>query len=477
MKAQSLFLFLSLLFFISCSKEKSSNENEKTTFELTFQLPENSSLKSSASDSIDLASLIISIENEKGELVYNNEEIKIYRMGDNFISKPISVNVGTFKIIHLLLANSHGTIVYATPLKESTLAYMVKTALPISFSVGKDQVLKITPEVLSTSVYNPTDFGYNTFSFQIINPINFQLSVFEYSEVAKNFILTDANLKISSTDSFNYQTSLLSKTNLITIPEKNGYYSIAVSKSGYTNFYKTISKDSIKLYAAKPLEIILSKEGAAPSLVAYYKFKGNLNDASGYANHGLYYGRGLYTIGINNDSISAIPLNGSTDYVKVKNSHSLNPSSGITVSAWIKPIDFVGVGSDPIVDKPYTSHISPFYQYHLAIGGSYGGNIYSFGFNVSVNNNYVGVNSGASSWQPNKWYFVTGTYDGKSIKIFVNGILRNSIDSPGTISTYNTDMFIGKMGNSDVFTPGVLDEIRIYNVALTEIEIKSIYQN
>ncbi len=469
-------LFIVSVIFGSCSKENVNNESGTASIELTFQVADKSSLKSTTDTSLDIASAIVSIQDEKGESVYNNEEVKVYKMGDNYISKPLSVKTGAYKLTRFYLANSSGTIIYASPLKESNLSYMVNIALPLSFSVSKDEVLKLSPEVLSTKQFSPIDFGYNTFSFKIVNPINFQIAVFEYSESVKNFILTDAKLQVTSIDSFNYQTSLLAKTNVVTVPEKNGRYTLSITKTGYNSFITSVSKDSLKLYRTKHLDITLSKIGIASSLVAFYKFNGNLLDFSGYGNNGVNYGSGVYAAG-RNDTLSAISLNGSTDYAKVTNSTSLNPQTGITISAWIKPIDFVGIGNDAIVDKPFTSHITPYYQYHLGISGSYGGNVYSFGFNIAVNNAYIGVNSGANTWQPNKWYYVTGTYDGAKIKIYVNGILYNSVSAPGSISTFNTDLFIGKMGNMNSYTQSTLDEVRIYKVALTAEEILNLYQN
>ena len=485
-------ILLTVSIAFSCSKESKNNEKDIAAIELSFQIAGNPLLKSAVDTSLDITTAIISIQNEKEELIYNNEEVKVYKMGDFYISNPLSVKVGTYKIIRFFLVNSSGNVIYASPLKESSLNYMVKNPLPISFSVSKDQVLKLSPEVLSVKEFTPMDFGYSTFSFNIINSINFQLAVFEYSEVAKNFVLTDAKLQITTIDSFSYETFLQAKTNLIIIPEKPGYYSLIISKAGYNVYNRSISKDSIKLYAAKPMEVILTKKGAAPSLVAYYKFNYNLTDISGFCNHGLYYGRGLYEEGRNIDSTSAITLNGSTDYVKVKNSTSLNPTEQITLCAWYYTVPFYGNGANALINKMQSD--SPLqYQYHLGVTG----NLYvgstgntdwrKFSFYLSTTeNNYPPLWAGTDGNQSEftkydlyKWYFVVGTYDGKNMKLYVNGDLTANRAASGGLIPSNFDVCFGKpesLNRSQYdFTSGKIDEIRIYNTALTPQEILSLY--
>ena len=83
--------------------------------------------------------------------------------------------------------------------------------------------------------------------------------------------------------------------------------------------------------------------------------------------------------------------------------------------------------------------------------------------------------STANSYDVNQWYHVVGTYDGKEMKIYVNGKLENSTDDQSGEINYPDRIFftIGayKDNNEDFSHKGISDEVRIYNRALSEKEI------
>lgn len=80
-----------------------------------------------------------------------------------------------------------------------------------------------------------------------------------------------------------------------------------------------------------------------------------------------------------------------------------------------------------------------------------------------------------STYDTNKWYHVVGTYDGKDMKIYVNGKLENTTDAQSGVINYPEKIFftIGayKDDNEDFTHKGLIDEVRIYERALTEKEI------
>lgn len=80
---------------------------------------------------------------------------------------------------------------------------------------------------------------------------------------------------------------------------------------------------------------------------------------------------------------------------------------------------------------------------------------------------------------PHQWHQVTGTYDGKTSRIYLDGILRNQVNATGAIR-YGTDNYImlgAEAGAADMprYCPppfsGALDEVRIYPVALTYSQV------
>ena len=152
---------------------------------------------------------------------------------------------------------------------------------------------------------------------------------------------------------------------------------------------------------------------------------------------------------------------------------------GITVSAWVKPtVNFEGSGNDAIVDKGFTSHSAPYYQYHLGICGTYcGSGGHYFSFCCAVNGVGYGKYTHPLQWVINNWYHVVGTYDGTYMRIYINGTCNDSMAVSGSLSTYNTDVFNGKFRNVNYFSPIDVDEIRIYNRALTKTEINMLYKD
>ena len=123
-------------------------------------------------------------------------------------------------------------------------------------------------------------------------------------------------------------------------------------------------------------------------LAAYYPFNGNANDASGNSNNGVVTAAVLTTDRFGNPG-SAYYFDGSSAFIQVANSFSLNPTSQITLTAWYKTdFDFTGNGNDALISKPKTSQTSPYYQYQLGVGGAlFNPSINAFQFSLG-NNKY-----------------------------------------------------------------------------------------
>ena len=70
------------------------------------------------------------------------------------------------------------------------------------------------------------------------------------------------------------------------------------------------------------------------------------------------------------------------------------------------------------------------------------------------------------------WHHVAGTFDGTQLRLYVDGSLADSMDYTGTIATTTYPVNIGRNSqNTDRLYEGAIDEVRIYNRALTEGEI------
>ncbi len=87
------------------------------------------------------------------------------------------------------------------------------------------------------------------------------------------------------------------------------------------------------------------------------------------------------------------------------------------------------------------------------------------------------VNTGAGTIQLNRWHCVVGTFDGTMQKIYLDGILMESLATPLSVMDVceNVPMTIGKYTNPDpqLFS-GAMDDIRIYNRALNQEEVSAL---
>ena len=196
-------------------------------------------------------------------------------------------------------------------------------------------------------------------------------------------------------------------------------------------------------------------------------------DLSGKGNNGVNHGTALVDIGEKyplfwkNKLIDiggkAISFDGVDDYVDCGNSASLDITDAITIEVWIKPnanvLDGLAHEITRKTDAYFLRIISNKVNAQLWRGGS------------TVKDGGV---SGTTSLQAEKWYLVGFTFDGSYIRIFLNGNLDNTpYYTPGTIDTSIDPLYIGTAGGSAEFFSGLIDEVRIYNRALSPVEIKA----
>ncbi len=218
------------------------------------------------------------------------------------------------------------------------------------------------------------------------------------------------------------------------------------------------------------------KSNTAPSLksslVGYWKFdEGQSSSVNNSINGGPNFtlGNGSSSPSWTNEAKSNKSLsfiNSSNQYaVSVFDSgilKSTNETGSFTLSAWVKP--GTQNGNERIILGRSGCH-----------GGLVATNSNQFGFNIAATDCWTSGLILSSGVIPNwtNWHHVVGVYNNKSVKIYVDGILKNSGTLSGTMSNYGDGMFIGAIG-SYAFN-GLIDEVKIYNKALTADEIKQDY--
>ncbi len=82
-----------------------------------------------------------------------------------------------------------------------------------------------------------------------------------------------------------------------------------------------------------------------------------------------------------------------------------------------------------------------------------------------------------NTYDTNEWYHVVGTYDGKEMKIYVNGKLEGTSSVQSGVINYPDRIFFSmgayKDDNEDFVHKGMIDEVRLYDRALSEKEVSN----
>lgn len=153
----------------------------------------------------------------------------------------------------------------------------------------------------------------------------------------------------------------------------------------------------------------------------------------------------------------SLQFDGNNDYVEVDNSSELNPER-ITMEAWVYPTEFNYYAT--IIYKP-----SQYWLRFYSTTGRVRGYVYVDGGwrNCIVSSSYaVGLNS---------WSHVAATYDGNTLRVYVNGEEGCTTTYRGKINSYSNYLRIGVYSSSSYQFNGLIKGARIYERALSESEI------
>jgi len=162
---------------------------------------------------------------------------------------------------------------------------------------------------------------------------------------------------------------------------------------------------------------------------------------------------------------SALSFDGVDDYVDVADSSSLT-TTNLTVSAWIKSNS---IATEQTIVSKFANE-----------GGGAKGfmfEIYLSKVNIAIDTNVQLITlAGGTTLLSNTWYYVTATYDGSTIKAYVNGVLDRSKSTTAGISDTVTVLNIGRYTYaSNLWFNGLIDDVRIYNYARTPEQIRLDY--
>ena len=184
---------------------------------------------------------------------------------------------------------------------------------------------------------------------------------------------------------------------------------------------------------------------------------------------------------VDSPSFQSVPqsffnFDGSNDYMTIVRSSSISPTSGLTQEVWF---NFSTIPNAAIfIGLQYGSSSNNTYALWMESSTIYGG--------VNTSGSFSAIGIGISNISGNKWHNLIHTYDGSAQRLYLDGVLLNSSNITGTIQydANNTRVLVGADDNGSgynngagYFHSGKINQIKIYNRALTSDEITRNYNS
>jgi hypothetical protein len=215
-------------------------------------------------------------------------------------------------------------------------------------------------------------------------------------------------------------------------------------------------------------------------LIGWWPFNGNANDASGNGNNGTVNGATL-TADRNSVANKAYNFNGTSNFISINPSSQAFPN-GISISIWAK---ISGLNSNTNCNlgcaQFLVSRSNDFSNGHFKIGYSQntvaaGGQ--KFGGSINSASGAGNVNgTTAYTYPQTTWKHLVITYNNSQVKLYINGLLNATTNYTTPITNINSLIYFGRHVDAtySYFVNGQLDDIGIWNRALTTCEVTNLY--
>src|SRR5262249_46365461 len=147
--------------------------------------------------------------------------------------------------------------------------------------------------------------------------------------------------------------------------------------------------------------------------------------------------------------------------VSVPDAASLHLTTGMTLEAWVNPSTVTNAWRDVIYkgDDNYFLEATSTGGSRPDVGGAFAGK----GADLS----------GSSALAANTWSYLAGTYDGSTLRLYVNGTQVASRAQTGSLATSTNPLQFGGDSIYGQRFSGLIDEVRVYNVALSAAQVQS----
>jgi hypothetical protein len=238
--------------------------------------------------------------------------------------------------------------------------------------------------------------------------------------------------------------------------------------TGLTNgtpyFFKVTAVDSTNNESAFSAEVSATPTATDPSLVLYYKLDEGSGtqtvDSSNHVAPANLIGNPTWIAGVTGNGLS---FSGSGQYVDTGFNQNLQQW---TISTWVKSPTAPngGPASGPInFDGNFQINWNhPSASFRGAAGILVGGSWYSATF---------------GALQADTWYQLTATYDGHTLITYKNGVATDNNPAPeGPAAAETGTLKLARHANAAQYFSGTLDEVRVFNRALSAAEVNALAQ-
>lgn len=369
-------------------------------------------------------------------LLEYNQQATIYALVEN---APGDIIYDWYVNEDLISTTNDGIFIWTTP--ETEGKYKIGVEVRADTEILKDSLLI---EVLEQVPHPP-----------VISSIE-QDQMFYISGSEGKFI---AVVEGAQTEEFTYTWSVsagdfVSDDSLVswTAPETGGIYTITSEVS-----------NSFQLTAKAEIKVLVKNEGEGPSeALAYYPLNINVNDYSDNGYHANKNGTEEAADALGNPA-SAYSFSSGEDIIFVENEASLNFEDAITLSFWVSAASVqheAFILSHGSWEERWKVSITPERKLRWTLKTSTGVVDLDSSFPLAIN----------------QFYHVAVVYTGYGLEIYIDGILDTFSEHSGTIQTTDQAITFGQKGLDDsrFYLNGILDEVRIYDKALSPDEVSTL---
>jgi hypothetical protein len=278
-----------------------------------------------------------------------------------------------------------------------------------------------------------------------------------------------------------YCDTLASPARQVAAGQSDSTYTLTGLRVSAMYYWRVVAHDNRGGSTPSHVSSFATRPDSIPTdgLVAYYPFNGNTNDDSGNAHNGLLLGATLTSDRLGTPN-AAYTFDWFEDNILVADSEDLNPSEEMTISAWIGP--GAGTGYQQVIVEKY----GPYNTGSQSYGLNWDGPEYRTAtFYVSEDTQSLYGRGSTPMTSASGWHHIVGVFQGGArLDVYIdgepaNGALAWSNGNGQSVPTTTIPARIGRtstpIGIGNTRFNGAIDDIRLYNRALSGVEVRGLY--